>query len=1030
MARLFPNFEIIMNRKPLPTEGELTLLNFLVNNYDDSYEIFFQPFLNGDLPDIVLMREGGGVMIFEVKDWDLSNYYVDEKGHWIVKVNNSIYKKNPLQQVLHYKENLYNLHIDGLLDLKLKDYKHWYIVNCAVYFHCQNTEFANNFCIGNNPTDKYKTFVEKNFSIIGKDGLNKSYFNQLFYKTWISRKSYYFNDDLYNSFSRYFKPSLHTIEEGQEIIMSNDQKILSQSIAGERKRIKGVAGSGKTLVLAQRAVNAHKRTHLEVLILTYNITLRNYIHDRISSVREDFDWKCFHISNYHDFIKNQMNNHEIPFVIPNDFDFWDEEQKENFFEQNYFSNIYLFSQVKEETKRYNAVLIDETQDYKEIWIRIIKDYFATPDAEIVVFADEKQNIYARTLEMETKMPIIPIQVGQWDKRLNKSYRLSNKIALLATTFQKKFFSKKYSVEERIETNSMFSLFDEPSFIEYHYFNNENDEDITNYIFKQIMEHKFHSNDVTILSSRIKMLRGLNDKLQQESKEKTNIMFETVEEFQQFCPYAITGYEKNKEIERIRKNRKANFWMNRGTFKLSTIHSFKGWESPVLFLVVENNLKNNEFLYETKSKETIPDIFSDELVYTGFTRCRNTLFIINVGNNEYDNFFANNSLIDKKITSSNIISEQLINDNFDKTSIVEEIETPDVYIVGYEWHPPNKKIAKIWKNGVGQRLSNEYDASEAKSVYVYGSDVYVAGYIDGVATLWKNGIAQTLAEDNRHSKANSVFVSKDNVYVAGHIDRVATLWKNGIAQNLADDNSSSKANSVFVSENDVYVAGYIDRVATLWRNGTPQKLAENKGSEANSIFVYDSDVYVAGVVGGVATMWKNGVVQNLTDKDDYSNTNANSIFVYDKDVYVAGLWDTQEPCSVLLWKNGVEETLKDDSFYSCANSVFVSNSDVYVVGYGQIQSTVEHYDNETLGQSGLYSPENRVAMLWKNGVRQNLTDGSDYSCAISIFVQTPEQKRKDESKCEHKRFAYEDEQSYWNSLFDVYNSEISDSEEYR
>ena len=39
----------------------------------------FQPFLNGDLPDIIVMHKGGGVMIFEVKDWDLSNYHVNEK---------------------------------------------------------------------------------------------------------------------------------------------------------------------------------------------------------------------------------------------------------------------------------------------------------------------------------------------------------------------------------------------------------------------------------------------------------------------------------------------------------------------------------------------------------------------------------------------------------------------------------------------------------------------------------------------------------------------------------------------------------------------------------------------------------------------------------------------------------------------------------------------------------------------------------------------------------------------------------------
>ena len=648
MAKLYPPLDVIKKRKPEATPGERALLSFLLHNYNNDYDIFFQPFLNGDLPDVILMRKGGGVMVFEVKDWNLSNYHINEVGKWIVNANNSVETKNPFNQVLKYKENLYNLHIDSLLELKLKDYKYWYVVNCAVYFHYQLEKESKDFCYGSSPTEKYKKFLDANFTILGNDSLTKNNIDEIFDKRWISRRSKYFTEELYNSFARILKPSYHTIEEGLDIKLSSIQQELSKSKENERKRIKGVAGSGKTLVLAQRAVNAHKRTGGMVLILTYNITLKNYIHDRISAVRDSFAWEFFNISNYHDFINSNMNNVGIGF----DFLEKDDDGKvvfsaidEKVFDEHIYSNLHLFDGYKDQLPKYDAILIDETQDYKENWIRIIKDNFANETAEIVAFADEKQNIYSRDLD-STKMPNIPIQVGQWDKRLNKSYRLSNKIALLATDFQRKFFANKYIVEDKIETNSMLSLFDEP-LIEYHYFKSDNDKDIGNYIFKQIMEHKFNSNDVTILSSRIKMLRELNSKLQKNSKEKTNIMFETEEEFRQLCPYAKSGYEKNKEIEKIRKNRKANFWMNRGTFKLSTIHSFKGWESPVLFLVVEDNITNNANLVQTVSQGYKPIEFSDELVYTGFTRCRNFLFIVNINNVAYHNFFNNNKLVDIK-----------------------------------------------------------------------------------------------------------------------------------------------------------------------------------------------------------------------------------------------------------------------------------------------------------------------------------------------------------------------------------------------
>ncbi len=63
-------------------------------------------------------------------------------------------------------------------------------------------------------------------------------------------------------------------------------------------------------------------------------------------------------------------------------------------------------------------------------------------------------------------------------------------------------------------------------------------------------------------------------------------------------------------------------MNSGTVKLSTIHSFKGWESETVFLIIERNHANIEATF-------------DEILYTGLTRSRKNLIIINFGNEAYD-----------------------------------------------------------------------------------------------------------------------------------------------------------------------------------------------------------------------------------------------------------------------------------------------------------------------------------------------------------------------------------------------------------
>jgi len=228
------------------------------------------------------------------------------------------------------------------------------------------------------------------------------------------------------------------------------------------------------------------------------------------------------------------------------------------------------------------------------------------------------------------------------------------------------------------------------------------------------------------------------------------------------------------------------------------------------------------------------------------------------------------------------------------------ENTDIFTKSFSGENQCGTVAKLWKNGVAQELTDgTYDAM-ALSVYVSGSDEFVAGReynAQGisVAKLWKNGTPQDLTDGYYEAWAKCVFVSGDDVYVAGYEHNaqcwVAKLWKNGVAQNLTGSTRDGWAHSVFVSGNDVYVAGTERNaqgweVAKLWKNGVAQNLTNenniyNVSAEAHSVHVSGNDVYVAGFVwsggGTVATLWKNGVAQNLAgggDKHGY----AYSVFV--------------------------------------------------------------------------------------------------------------------------------------------------------
>ena len=433
MAKIFPSLEDIPNLRQKPTTGELHLLNFFANTLDDSYEVYFQPFINGDRPDVILVRPDAGVMIIEVKDWHLRHYRLDDRKNWLVTQDGQKWSKikSPLSQAIKYKENLYNLHIEHLLEKNIKNPKMFAVVTCAVYFHHESRETLYNFLINGFENDRNYVNFLKYQEILGYDSLERLNFLQILRKRYLHQPSYLFDESLYRSFKRHIQPPLHTKEEGKPLTYTKKQEELTRSKAGSQKT-QGVPGSGKTYVLAKRAVNALKRVQSAyqnfsqplILILTYNITLKNYIHDRISEVRETFEWSSFYITNYHDFIDSQLNNLGIILEIPEDFDYWSCEERSKYFEEKWYGNLDLFKRHQDRIQRFPAIFIDEIQDYQENWVRIIRDCFLEPNGEYIVFGDEKQNVYERVMDSDKK-PYTGIP-GAWNQ-LKESFRLSTRL---------------------------------------------------------------------------------------------------------------------------------------------------------------------------------------------------------------------------------------------------------------------------------------------------------------------------------------------------------------------------------------------------------------------------------------------------------------------------------------------------------------------------------------------------------------------------------------------------------------------------
>ncbi|MBA6413403.1 AAA family ATPase [Parahaliea sp. F7430] len=632
MAKIFPSLEVIKKSKQKPTEGELFLLNELSQNFDAEVEIYFQPFFNGERPDIIIIHQIMGVIIIEVKDWDLSFYNLDENNKWHVNNNGSVIR-SPFAQVFGYKKNMFDLHINGLLEKNLNNKNFYKAISCYVYFHSENKESIQRFFSPR--IDEFKGMLKEHNNAYAENPIDYDKYERK--REWLNSKIKRFERDLYrhsvtkdqlikikfplskkseiypisihDAFLRYLQPPYHYLNEGKEIEYTKVQERLVTSEQGKREKIKGVAGSGKTTVLAKRAVNAHSRHRGNVLILTFNLTLRMYIKDKLNEVRSDFSWGAFGIINYHRFMSAALSQYGIDVSVPEEIKN-DKKKVSAYLDSKYYSNESVFESCEIEEK-FDTILIDEIQDYKPEWIKIIRKYFLSDQGEMVLFGDEKQNIYEREIDEENSTKVIQ-GFGRWNK-LSKSFRYKEDSHILdvAKRFQEAFFSDRYELD--------FSEAMQPALTgvgvnECVLIDGSDIDSIVSYVFSVAKRESIHPNDMVIISSSISQMREIDFLIRKNANfnEKTLTTFETKEAY---CSSRID----RSETEKIRSNKKYGFNLNSGVLKISTIHSFKGYESPTVFLIVN-------------------ELDSAELVYVGLTRAKFNLVVFLEKNSKYSDFF--------------------------------------------------------------------------------------------------------------------------------------------------------------------------------------------------------------------------------------------------------------------------------------------------------------------------------------------------------------------------------------------------------
>ena len=576
------------------------LYNNLRQNCEPRFSVFFRPAINSDTADFVLVSPNKGIVLLNVCE-DISRLQED------------------IRRIEGIKENFFDMH---LRTIKIDSIVHSSVYNSikvALFFpnNSQNEIRQELDSLNTNINNKQR---ERSANHRAKDYFKYLYtFNkQSSLRDEFSRiSSPAFKEEYYNELVDLIASKWHSYRDGNlNFRLSARQKDIVRH-ESKRLRVKGVAGCGKTQVVANRAVEQHIRTGEKVLIITFNISLIQYIKMRINQVPADFSPNMFEVINYHQFFKSKANLYSNNRVSIADYD-----------------NPHYFDEFRNLIKKYKSIIIDEVQDFKEAWLQSIIKNFLAEDGSVSLFGDGEQNIYDRELEAETKMP--PIRncgfSGRWNEMSERvSMRMLNtQVAALSSAFAQEFISADNAA---VVAQGGF-IFDE-YYIKYW---NKSEGVTADSIAKNIKwiidRYQLASEDVAILGQSINLLRDVEAAYVSNTGQSTMINFETQAQYKTLCGHCSPSYVQ-KDLEKIRHAAKTHFTTSCSNVKLSTIHSFKGWESKSIILILQPNVtENNSFdSYRIHARENTP-----ALIYTALTRAKCNLFIINLNNVRYHDFF--------------------------------------------------------------------------------------------------------------------------------------------------------------------------------------------------------------------------------------------------------------------------------------------------------------------------------------------------------------------------------------------------------
>lgn len=590
---------IIKNESKKLTKGEMELLNKirkLYKDYQAEAYLYVQPTISNLIPDFILIDEKRGISILEVKDWSLS-YIKDINKRRVILADRE--DDNPISKTTQY----YNI-CNGIISNNDKIY---YLAD-SIYANTVLTNMSKEDV----QVEKIKTSFNSNcINCITKDILANLQIEDMF-STEINEIS---EEEIINIRTSLFpeiKIVKEKINEKDQVIdvdlfsLDEKQESFVRKIPYGHYMITGVPGSGKTQILIARAIHLIKENpNWNIQIVTYNLSLTNKIESILNEIAMDYSnspiLKDVNMANISVSTFHKMAMRESRERLPS---------RLNSEEKNKWFNEILPQIALQKCKpSYDAVMIDEYQDFKDDWIKVCinlckkykyKNYQGREVEDINLFmtGDRLQSIYNSKEHSWSKLGI---NMQGRSYFLKTCYRTGKEIAHMAL----KFLQQNEKLQE--EVDKFYKSDDE----QLTFLDNNNDsidtiefvegeyEEVVSYINELIRNKKYSYNDILIVCNFKNQCEKIKSMLPSSIRYNTRFIKEADKEDMDSC------------------------------LLTSTYYSAKGLEGKVVILM------DVDYFYGGLDKQK--EIMDRKLIYVGMTRASEKLIIH--GKNFNKNSFA-------------------------------------------------------------------------------------------------------------------------------------------------------------------------------------------------------------------------------------------------------------------------------------------------------------------------------------------------------------------------------------------------------